>query len=180
MEVLETSFADAKIIIPEVHADYRGYFKETYHITKHVREKLWMNWAQDGVSYSKNKYTVRGLHYQPYMAKLVQVLAGAVYDVIVDIRPDSPTYKQWEGFNLTAENHNQLLVPVGFLHGFMTLEDNTVFSYKMSDVHNAGTEKAVYFKTPELGIFWPYNNMDDIIISKKDMTASNFLPETYP
>lgn len=170
MEVIDTKFSDAKLIIPDVYEDNRGFFKETYQNKRFLDKGLpFILWPQDGVSFSKKKYTVRGMHEQINMSKLVQVLQGEVFDVIVDLRKESSTYKQWQGFHLSASNHNQLLIPMGFAHGFMTLTKNVIFHYKMSAIHNKEIERAFKWDSKELGIIWPEHKK--ITISKKDKNA---------
>ena len=179
MQIKDTIFADAKLIIPDVYEDSRGFFKETYQSKRFIESGLpFTVWAQDGVSYSVNKYTLRGLHWQNNMKKFVNVMHGSVYDVIVDIRSGSPTYKKWQKFLLSAENHHQLFIPEGFAHGFITLTPAVVFSYKMSDVHNKATEHTLKWNSPEIGIDWelPENfDTNQITISEKDENAPSVL-----
>lgn len=170
MEIINTKFSDAKLIIPDVYEDHRGFFKETYQNKRFLESGLsFQQWPQDSVSFSHKKYTIRGMHGQPNMAKLVQVLQGQVFDVIIDLRKESPTYKEWQGFILSSDNHNQLLIPIGFAHGFMTLTKNVVFHYKMSALHNKDTEYAIRWDSKEIGIQWPEHKK--ITISQKDKVA---------
>lgn len=174
MKILPTNFEEAKLLVPDVYEDHRGYFKETYQLKKHIDAGLYQHWVQDAVSFTSNKNTIRGLHWQPNMAKLVNVLSGKVYDVIVDVRKDSSTYMEWQGFYLSSDNHCQLFVPAGFAHGFLSLTDNVVFHYKMSEFHNKNTEKALYYATEDIGISWPIISRD-VIISEKDNSANRNL-----
>lgn len=119
---------------------------------------------------------LRGLHFQRGQAaqtKLIRVVTGAVLDVIVDVRAGSPTYKQWEGYLLTASNHRQLLVPRGFAHGFLTLTDNVNFLYKCDNYYDAAADGGISFKTPELNINWPID-FDKAITSEKDAAQPTF------
>ncbi|HUO68017.1 MAG TPA: dTDP-4-dehydrorhamnose 3,5-epimerase family protein, partial [Gammaproteobacteria bacterium] len=110
------TFAEARVYIPDVYPDARGYFKETYSHDKYAALGMHDEWVQDSVSRS-HRNVLRGMHADRRMAKLVQALEGTIYDVIVDLREGSPTYKRWEGFTLSDENHHQLYVPAGFGHG---------------------------------------------------------------
>lgn len=173
MKIESTNFSLAKVITHEVHEDNRGFFKEIYSSKDHIGNGLCTNWAQDAISVTEYRNTIRGLHMQPNMAKLVTVSSGKVYDVIVDLNTESETYGEWEGFYLSAENHKQLLVPAGFAHGFLSLTDNVVFHYKMSQLHDKTTEQAFRYNSEVLGIRWPL--MDNhVIISEKDNCAKEF------
>ena len=163
-----TEFADAKIIVPDVYEDSRGFFKETYSKRKYAAVGVTDDWMQDGVSLSA-KNVLRGMHYQPGMAKLVNALAGEIYDVIVDMRETSPTYKRWQGFHLSAGNHLQLYVPDGFAHGFLALTDGVVLHYKMSAHHDPAAEKILSWRDPSVGIRWPLDG--EPIMSAKDAQA---------
>jgi dTDP-4-dehydrorhamnose 3,5-epimerase len=154
IRTIETSLKDARIFIPDVHEDDRGFFKETYSRNKYNALGLMDEFVQDSVSFSA-KNTVRGLHGDPEMSKLVQVLRGRVYDVIVDMRKDSPTFGKWQGFYLSEHNHVQLYVPKGFVNGFLALTDDVVFNYKHGAHHDPSREFAVLWNDPELGITWP-------------------------
>jgi dTDP-4-dehydrorhamnose 3,5-epimerase len=164
IQVFPTTFADAHVFIPDVFADDRGFFKETWSDPKYAAVGLDTRFAQDSCSRSKRN-VIRGLHYDFGMAKLVQCLKGSIWDVIVDLRRESPTYLQWEGFELTEDNHKQLLVPAGFGHGFLALDDVIVY-YKNSVPYDAATEGAVSWRNPRIGIEWPL--VGEPILSKKD------------
>jgi dTDP-4-dehydrorhamnose 3,5-epimerase len=166
--VRETKFADAKIFVPEVFADERGFFKETYSTQKYRALGLADDFVQDSVSYS-SKNVIRGLHYDRRMSKLVQVLRGRVFDAIADLREDSPTYLQWQGFYLSEDDHHQLYVPAGFAHGFLALTDNVIFSYKHGALHDPAQERAVRWNDPTLAIAWPLEG--EPILSAKDRVA---------
>lgn len=168
MKVLPTSFEDARIFIPDVYPDERGFFKETYNLRRYEDAGLLDRFVQDSVSFSA-KNVIRGLHYDPAMSKLVQVLRGKIWDVIADIRPGSPAYRKWEGFELSEDNHHQLYIPKGFAHGFLALTDNVVFSYKHGALYDPAREGAIRWNDPALGIAWPLTG--EPVISAKDRAA---------
>ncbi|HET9343131.1 MAG TPA: dTDP-4-dehydrorhamnose 3,5-epimerase [Candidatus Eremiobacteraceae bacterium] len=168
LRVKDTSFSDAKIYVPDVFHDDRGYFKETYSREKYAQLGMRDEWMQDSVSRSVRN-VVRGMHYDMRMAKLVQVLVGRIFDVIVDIREGSPTYKKWEGFELTAANHLQLYVPRGFAHGFLALDDVNVVMYKMTAHFDPAHERILSWKDPSVGIIWPLEGVP--LLSRKDAEA---------
>jgi dTDP-4-dehydrorhamnose 3,5-epimerase len=167
IQVIETDFAEARIFVPDVFPDQRGFFKETY--AKEKYEKLGMrdDWLQDSVSRSRRN-VLRGMHSDARMAKLVQCLEGRIFDVIVDVRPESPTYKRWQGFELSADNHRQLYVPRGFAHGFLALTDCLVH-YKLSAHFDSSHERVLSWKDPSVGIRWPLTG--EPILSEKDANA---------
>ncbi len=169
LQVLETKFPDAKLYIPDVYEDDRGFFKETFSVSKYRDVGLALDWVQDSVSFS-GKNVIRGLHFDRRMAKLVQVLRGKIFDVLVDYRTDSPTYLQWQGFYLNEFNHKQLLIPAGFLHGFLALSDDVVFSYKHSALHDPTQEGAIRWNDPTIGIDWPL--VGEPRVSLKDQRAA--------
>jgi len=152
--------------------DSRGYFSETYSHQKYSFEGVREIFVQDNISFSANKSTLRGLHFQapPHaQAKLVRCGRGALFDVAVDIRRGSPTYGQWKAYELTAENGEQLYIPVGFAHGFVTLEPDSEIVYKCSDYYAPETEGAILWNDPDIGINWPTDA--DPILSEKDAVA---------
>ena len=152
--------------------DRRGYFSETYSATKLLDIGIKTNFVQDNVSVSEIENTIRGLHYQApprAQAKLVRCGRGAIFDVAVDIRRGSPTYGHWKGYELTAENGEQLYIPVGFAHGFVTLEPESEIVYKCSDYYAPETEGSVLWSDPDIGIDWPTEA--DPILSDKDAVA---------
>jgi dTDP-4-dehydrorhamnose 3,5-epimerase len=166
--VLDTDFPEAKIFIPEVFADERGFFKETYSTAKYRALGLNDEFVQDSVSFSK-KNVIRGLHYDRRMSKFVQVLRGRIYDVIVDLREGSPTHLRWQGFYLSEDDHRQLYVPAGFAHGLLALSDDVVFAYKHGALYDPATEGSVRWNDPKLGIAWPLDG--EPILSPKDRAA---------
>jgi dTDP-4-dehydrorhamnose 3,5-epimerase len=168
IQVLETKFAEVKIFVPEVFEDGRGFFKETYSTQKYRALGLNDEFVQDSISYSL-KNVIRGLHYDPRMSKLVQVLRGQAFDAIADVRLESPTYLQWQGFYLNDGNHHQLYVPAGFAHGYLALSDDVIFSYKHGALHDPAHERSVRWNDPTLAIAWPLES--EPILSAKDRVA---------
>lgn len=163
--------AGLKLIQTKTFTDHRGYFRETYR-THDFREitGCGLEFVQDNESLSKQAGVLRGLHFQrpPHtQAKLVRVVCGSIFDVVVDLRPSSPTFKQWSSFELSAENGWQLFVPEGLAHGFCTLAENTVVTYKVSNYYAPECDGGIRWNDPELGITWPFTD-NDIIISEKD------------
>ena len=153
--------------------DRRGYFSETYSHQKYSFEGVKEIFVQDNISCSANKSTLRGLHFQapPHaQAKLVRCGRGAIFDVAVDIRRGSPTYGHWKGYELTADNGDQLYIPMGFAHGFVTLEPDSEIVYKCTDYYAPETEGAVRWDS--CGINWPLSV--DPILSEKDAIATGF------
>jgi dTDP-4-dehydrorhamnose 3,5-epimerase len=163
-------------LIPSIrHNDNRGYFAETYSHRKYLELGIDVEFVQDNHSFSREVGTLRGLHFQspPHaQAKLVRCGRGAIFDVAVDIRRGSPTYGQWEGYELTAKNGDQLYIPVGFAHGFVTLEPDSEIVYKCSDYYAPETEGAVLWNDSDIGINWPTET--DPILSDKDAVAPLF------
>lgn len=167
METQTFSIPGLLLIIPEVFRDERGEFLETYKRERYQELGL-PDFIQDNFSRSK-KGVIRGLHYQipPYaQGKLVQVFMGKVLDVAVDIRLGSPTYGQFVSVELSAENHQQFWIPTGFAHGFIALEDDTLFSYKCSGLYSPEHERGIRFDDPTIGIDW---RGEKPIVSLKDL-----------
>ena len=161
-----------KCIKPSRHEDHRGFFAETYSRRKYLDLGIELEFVQDNHSISKDAGTLRGLHYQSppnAQAKLVRCGRGAIFDVAVDIRRGSPTYGEWKGFELTAENGFQLFVPVGFAHGYLTLEPNSEIVYKCSDYYAPESEGIILWSDPEISIHWPVTTTP--ILSDKDTLA---------
>lgn len=170
MEVSKTMIEGVLIIEPKAFADDRGFFMETYNRDRYVQEGITDVFVQDNVSVSK-KGTLRGLHYQapPFaQGKLVQVLRGAVRDVAVDIRFGSPSFGKYVSVELSAENKKQFWIPAGFAHGFIALEDDTIFSYKCTNVYSPECDRGVLWSDSQIGIEWPFP-MSELLISEKDM-----------
>jgi dTDP-4-dehydrorhamnose 3,5-epimerase len=169
MNVLDMEIAGVKIVEPEIRRDGRGYFCETYNRRRYFDAGITAGFVQDNESFSM-KGVVRGLHWQaaPFgQAKLVRVISGRVLDVAVDVRKGSPTFGKHVAVELSAENGLQLFIPRGFAHGFMVLEDNTLFSYKCDNLYNPGSERGLRFDDPSLGIEWPDIGVD-FTLSEKD------------
>lgn len=166
---VDTSIEGVCIIEPTVFGDNRGYFMETYSKPDFEEIGLNYNFVQDNQSKSK-KGVLRGLHFQytQPQGKLVRVISGEVFDVAVDLRKDSPTYGKWEGVLLSAENKKQFYIPEGFAHGFVVLSDTAEFTYKCTDFYKADDEGGIKWDDPEIGIDWPIDDIDEIILSEKD------------
>ncbi len=168
MEVIETKLKGVLVLKPKVFEDARGYFFESYNRNLFLQAGLDLNFVQDNQSLSQ-KGVLRGLHFQnnPHaQGKLVRVITGAVFDVAVDIRKSSPTYGQWFGQELTEENKWMMYIPEGFAHGFATLKDNTVFSYKCTNFYNKASEDCLLWNDPDIGITW---NLENPLLSEKDL-----------
>jgi dTDP-4-dehydrorhamnose 3,5-epimerase len=169
MQVTAMDIPGLLVIEPKVFGDERGFFVESYNKGRYQEAGVNVEFVQDNLSKSK-KGVLRGLHYQapPFaQGKLVTVLAGAVLDVAVDIREGSPTYGQYAMVELTAENKKQFWIPAGFAHGFLTLEDDTLFAYKCTNVYSSEHDRGVKFDDPVIGIQWP-DLGEELTISEKD------------
>ena len=170
MNFIRTNIPDVIIIEPTVHGDHRGYFVETFRADK-LEDFLGykLNFGQDNESKS-SKGVLRGLHYQlvPHaQTKLVRVISGRVLDVAVDIRRNSPTFGQHVAVELTADNKKQLLVPRGFAHGFVVLEDDTIFAYKVDNYYSPECDRGIAFDDPVLNIDWILKT-EELKLSDKD------------
>ena len=169
MKVIETEIAGVKIIEPDVFGDARGWFCETYNEERYRKAGIENVFVQDNESFS-SKGVVRGLHWQaaPHtQAKMVRVIQGAVWDVAVDIRKGSPTFGKHVAVTLSGENRKQFYIPRGFAHGFIVLEDNTLFSYKCDNLYCPASERGMRFDDPALGIKWP-DVVSTVVLSDKD------------
>ncbi len=158
MQIVATAIPEVKVIIPDRFGDHRGFFSETYNRRQFVKNGIDLDFVQDNLSFSAQKWTVRGLHFQnpPFAQdKLVNVFKGSVLDVSVDIRKGSPTFGRYVAVVLNAEEGEQLLVPAGFAHGFCTLEPDTQVFYKVTNYYTPEHEKGVYWADPDIGIDWP-------------------------
>jgi dTDP-4-dehydrorhamnose 3,5-epimerase len=166
MKAQRTIFQTALIIDPDVFRDKRGYFLETYHQEKYEQLGISEHFVQDNLSYSVQG-TLRGLHYQhPHgQAKLVQVIKGEVFDVIVDIRQGSPTFGRWASVRLSDENGSQFYVPRGFAHGFCVLSETALVSYKCSDFYTPESEGGIFWSDPDIDVEWPISGP---LLSDKD------------
>ncbi|MEJ6980792.1 dTDP-4-dehydrorhamnose 3,5-epimerase [Pedobacter sp. P351] len=177
----ETSIPGVIIIEPKVFRDDRGYFLESYNKKTFFDAGINANFVQDNQSFS-HRGTLRGLHGQaePFaQGKLVRVIQGRVIDIAVDIRKSSPTYGQYVSAELSGENFRMFWVPPGFLHGFSTLEDNTIFAYKVTNLYDKASEIGVKWDDPELNIDWGLE-ADEVILSDKDRLLPLFKDFTSP
>jgi dTDP-4-dehydrorhamnose 3,5-epimerase len=177
LQVRETTLRDARLFIPDVFEDERGFFKETYSTAKYRALGLLDEFVQDSVSFSA-KNVIRGLHGDAAMSKLVQVLRGEIWDVIIDVRDGSPTYRKWEAFNLSERNHKQLYIPAGFLHGFLALTDDVVFAYKHGALYDPEREFSIRWNDPTFAI--PFPLVGEPRVSAKDQAAPLFDPSAPP
>lgn len=174
MNIVPTEILDVLIIEPRVFGDDRGFFFESFNEQGFIEKAgIDVRFVQDNHSCSAQG-VLRGLHYQVQQAqgKLVRVVAGAIFDVAVDIRKSSPTFGQWVGCELSAENKRQLWVPVGFAHGFLSLTDRTEVLYKTTDYYAPAHERCILWDDPDLDIAWPLTA--DPVLSKKDQAGSSF------
>ena len=172
MNIIETIIEGVYLIKPKIFKDERGYFFESFN-QKEINKKTNVSFVQDNQSLS-SKDILRGLHFQkpPFAQdKLVSVIKGSVLDVVVDIRVNSKTYGKYIIEELNEKNHHQLYIPIGMAHGFLSLEDHTIFSYKCSDFYNKESEGAIKWNDPDLNIKWPISNP---ILSEKDENAKKF------
>ena len=173
----ETKLSGAFIVEPDVFEDERGFFARSWTRAEFAGRALDARMEECSISFNKRRGTLRGMHYQlaPYgQAKLVRCTSGAIYDVIIDLRPDSPTFKQWVGVELTARNHLALYIPVDFAHGFQTLEDETEVFYQMSEIYAPASAHGVRWDDPAFGIQWPAP--DQRILNERDRTYPDFRP----
>ncbi|MNH81870.1 dTDP-4-dehydrorhamnose 3,5-epimerase [compost metagenome] len=168
MRVMETGLPGALTIETDVFEDERGFFTESYNQEAFARLGITYDFIQDNHSYSALAGTLRGLHYQlkpKAQTKLVRVLSGAIYDVFVDLRKESPTFGQWGDVILTSRNFRQVLIPQGFAHGFCTLVPHTEVLYKVDEVYSKEHDRGILWNDPALAIPWPGTKL---ILSEKD------------
>jgi len=173
MEITQTKLPGVILLKPKVFQDDRGFFLESYNRLTLAKQGIEHNFVQDNHSLSKQKGTLRGLHFQKdpmAQTKLVRVVRGAIFDVAVDIRKDSPHFGKWVGMELSDKNHHQLLVPKGFAHGFCTLQDNTEVLYKVDVYYSPEHDAGYIWNDPTFNIDWP---VADPMLSEKD---KNLLP----
>jgi dTDP-4-dehydrorhamnose 3,5-epimerase len=179
-EIRDTTLPDAKLIVPRVFPDDRGFFAETFRERTLVDAGIDDHWVQD--NHSRSSYGVlRGLHFQigAGAAKLVRCGRGHIWDVIVDLRPTSPTYGRWEGFDLTDENMHQLYVPIGFAHGFCVMSDIADVLYKQTNYYSGDVERGIAYDDPDVAVTWPLPGAD-IQVSERDATGptlAKFAPQ---
>jgi dTDP-4-dehydrorhamnose 3,5-epimerase len=171
----ETTLKEAFLIEPERREDERGFFARTWCQREFESHGLHKKWVQCNISFNKKKGTLRGMHYQvpPYEeAKLVRCTRGAIFDVIIDLRLQSPSFKQWVTLELTADNRRMLYIPEGFAHGFQTLTDETEIFYQMSQFYAPAHANGVRWDDPVFNITWP---ADERTISEQDRSYPDFL-----
>lgn len=172
----ETKLKEAFIIEIEKIYDERGFFARSWCENEMKAHELNINIRQANISFNKTKGTLRGMHYQiaPYQeAKLVRCTSGSIFDVIIDLRKNSPTYRQWTGVELTQENYKMLYIPEDFAHGFITLKDNTEISYFMSEFYVPGAGATIRWDDPLFNIQWP---LQPVVMSEKDRNQPDFNP----
>ena len=182
MQVEHLNIPDVRLLSPRKHGDRRGFFSETYNRKALAVIGIDIDFVQDNHSYSADKGTVRGLHFQtpPFAQdKLVRVARGAVFDIVVDLRQGSPTYARHVSAVLSTEAWNQLLVPIGFAHGFMTLEPDTEVIYKVSNYYAPDHDKGLLWNDPALGINWPIPD-EEAVLSDKDRKLPRLAELTTP
>ena len=162
-------------VTPTVRGDDRGYFMESYHYEEFSKAGLDMVFVQDNQSSSK-KGVLRGLHFQTRkpQGKLVRVIRGEVFDVAVDLRPQSPTFGKWHGTILSEENRKMFYVPEGFAHGFLVLSQNAEFTYKCTNYYDPQGEGGLMWKDPDIGITWPLEGIKEVVLSEKDRKQPTF------
>jgi dTDP-4-dehydrorhamnose 3,5-epimerase len=182
MNVIKTPIDGLLMLKPKVFGDKRGFFFESFNASQFQEASgLEVNFVQDNHSRS-SRGILRGLHYQlppKAQGKLVRVVVGEVFDVAVDIRKSSPTFGQWYGLILSAENKRQFWIPPGFAHGFLTLSEHAEFLYKTTDYYSPEHEGSIRWDDPELAIAWPFDNEPQL--SAKDQQSKNFIAaETFP
>ncbi len=176
-ELKETELKDVYILEPKVFGDHRGWFVESWSKRDFENAGLFYDFVQDNQSYSALRGTLRGLHFQrgeASQAKLVRCTRGAILDVAVDLRHESPTYKRWTSVELSAENHREFLVPRGFAHGFVTLTDDVEFLYRVDNYYDPATEASIRYDDPEFNIDWGFKGDEKPILAAKDEAAPFF------
>jgi dTDP-4-dehydrorhamnose 3,5-epimerase len=174
LKFVSTPLAGAQLIEIEKLSDNRGFFGRAFGAREFAAEGLADRFVECSVSFNARKGTLRGMHFQkaPHAeTKLVRVTRGSIYDVVIDLRPDSPTFKQWFGVTLSADAHRQLLVPEGFAHGFITQEDDTEIHYMISQVFAPTAATGVRYNDPQFNIRWP---TEPVVVSDKDRAWPDF------
>jgi dTDP-4-dehydrorhamnose 3,5-epimerase len=175
MPFISTPIPDLIVFEPRIFPDERGYFFESYNRRTWEEAGVTMNFVQDNQARS-TRGVLRGLHYQTgemAQAKLVRVLDGEVLDVVVDIRPESPTYGQWYGIRLSAENKRQMLVPRGFAHGYIVLSETAEFFYKCDNFYSKAHEGGIRYDDPQLRIDWEFD-LAQVLVAEKDLALPYF------
>lgn len=177
MEVTSLDIPEVKIIKPKKHGDHRGFFSETYNKRAFLEAGIDIDFVQDNQSLSEKKGTLRGLHFQtpPFAQdKLVRVVRGSILDVAVDVRHGSPNYGKYVSAVISADEWNQILVPIGFAHGIITLERGTELLYKVSNYYSPENDKGIRWNDSQLGIDWGLTE-PDIVLSEKDQKQPLFM-----
>jgi dTDP-4-dehydrorhamnose 3,5-epimerase len=174
-KVIKTPIKDLVIIETKIFKDERGFFIESYNLRDFVNLGIGGNFVQDNYSMSR-KGVLRGLHFQIRhpQGKLIQVISGKVFDVAVDLRLNSPTFGKWYGVELSDDNGLQFYIPPGFAHGFLAIEENTLFFYKCTDFYYPDDELGIIWNDKDIGIQWPLSQVEKIIISDKDSKLLSF------
>jgi dTDP-4-dehydrorhamnose 3,5-epimerase len=168
VKIIRTKLDGVLIIETDVFGDHRGFFTESYNKSRFHEAGITHDFIQDNHSYSAEAGTLRGLHYQlspKAQTKMVRAIAGAIYDVVVDIRKDSPTFGEWVGVIISESNKRQILVPKGFAHGFCTLVPHTQVLYKVDELYSKDHDRGILWSDPDLAIDWP---MANVVLSEKD------------
>lgn len=171
MKVTKTEIEGLYVVEPQVFGDHRGWFMETWTRSKFEENGISVDFVQDNQSYSAQKGTLRGLHFQmnpKCQTKLLRCTRGEILDVAVDLRRGSPTFKKWVSIKLTAENKKQFFIPKGCAHGFVTLTDDVEVQYKVDEYYAPECDRSVRFDDPEIGVDW---GVKDPILSQKDLSA---------
>jgi dTDP-4-dehydrorhamnose 3,5-epimerase len=178
MRIVPLSLAGAYVVEVDPSHDERGFFARTFCAEEFARRGLASTFVQAGVAFNRSRATLRGMHFQlsPHAeVKLVRCIAGSVFDVIIDLRPDSPTHREWLSIELSAENRRTLYVPEGFAHGYITLTDGAELQYQMSVPHHAPSARGVRWNDDAFGIAWP---LDPVVISPRDAAYPDFTGQT--
>ncbi|MCL2689016.1 MAG: dTDP-4-dehydrorhamnose 3,5-epimerase [Chitinispirillia bacterium] len=174
MEFIKTDIEGLILVKPKVFTDNRGFFLESYSVSKFKEGGIDCAFVQDNHSCSINAGVIRGLHFQTEpcsQSKLIRVIRGSIFDAAVDLRRDSPTFGQWRGFTLSAANYDMLFIPRGFAHGFCTLEDNSEIAYKADNLYSPQHDAGIIWNDPDIGIEWP---VKEPILSAKDANLPKF------
>lgn len=181
MNILESSLGEVRLLRPNLFGDDRGWFSEVFNAKTFAAQGIPTRFVQDNQSFSR-RGVLRGLHYQldQPQGKLVRVLSGSIWDVAVDIRVGSPTFGQWAGYTLTAENMHQLWIPEGFAHGFVVLSETANVLYKTTDFYHQASERCIRWNDPMLAIEWPLNDIGEPLVSPKDAIGRLFEEADLP
>jgi dTDP-4-dehydrorhamnose 3,5-epimerase len=182
MRFTKAALTDVLIIEPEIHGDDRGFFMETFRADLFRTQGIELPFVQDNHSRSQ-RGSLRGLHYQLNFpqGKLLRVVSGEIYDVVVDIRRSSPTFGNWISLVLSSENKKMIWIPPVFAHGFLTLSESAEVIYKTTDYYSPENERSILWSDPEIGIDWPLDRVPEVILSARDRSAPTLsAAEVYP